>query len=212
MKKIILSLMIITSTLFLSGCLVISAVGVAIGVSSDRRTVGESIDDKGIGFSLFSWTHEDVLLKESHLNFMVYNREVLITGEVPTVALRDYITKYTPSKDFKIKRVINEVRVAKNSSLISRTQDSAITISAKASFHNQEVFNPLHIEIMTENRTVYLMGALTTREANKATKIAAAIGGVERVVKLFRYLKTRPAAEIAQEKRRQLEVESSNNQ
>ncbi|WP_369176819.1 BON domain-containing protein [Candidatus Thiodubiliella endoseptemdiera] len=207
MKKIILSLLITIGTLFLSGCLISSVVGTTIVVSNDRRTTGEVIDDTGIEFSLFSWSGEDKMLKDTHLNFMVYNKEVVITGEVPTVSIRNYITKQAPFKDFKIRKVTNEVRVAKNTGLVGRAKDSAITLSAKALFHNQEVFNPLHVEIMTENRTVYLMGALTAREADKATKIVSTIGGVERVVKLFHYLKARPAAEIESEKRKQLEAE-----
>ncbi|SFV86070.1 21 kDa hemolysin precursor [hydrothermal vent metagenome] len=165
------------------------------------------MDDKGIEFSLFSWGGEDKILKDAHLNFMVYSKEVVITGEVPTQAIRNYVVKQAPLKDFKIKKVYNEIKVAKNTGLLSRAKDSAITIESKALFQNQDVFNPLHVEIMTENRTVYLMGALTNREANKVTKIVSTIGGVERIVKFFHYLKTRPAAEIKRNKQRKLEAE-----
>lgn len=207
MKKIILSLIITAGTLFSSGCLLTSTVGTTLVVSNDRRSVGEVVDDKSIEFSLFNWSNEDKTLKDTHLNFMVYNKEVVITGEVPTTTVRDYVTKQTPLKDFKIKKVINEVRIAKNSSLLSRTKDSIITAKTKALFYNQDVFNPLHVGVTTENRTIYLMGALTTREANKATKIASTINDVERVVKLFHYLKNRPIAEIERDKQRKLEAE-----
>lgn len=207
MKKIILSLIITTGTVFLSGCLLTSAVSTVIAVSNDRRTAGEIIDDTNIEFNLFAWNNEDKALKDAHLNFMAYNKEVVVTGEVPTTATHNYITKQIPLEDFKIKKVINEVRIAKSSGLLSRTKDSIITAKTKASFYNQDVFNPLHVKIMTENRTLYLMGALTTREANKVTKIASTVDGVERVVKLFHYLKTRPTAEIERDKQRKLEAE-----
>ncbi|WXU00498.1 MAG: hypothetical protein Ctma_1221 [Catillopecten margaritatus gill symbiont] len=207
MKKITLSLFIAASTLFLSGCLVSSAISTAIMVSNDRRTAGEVVDDKGIEFSLFAWTGEEKILENTHLNFLVYNKEVLVTGEVPTRTIRDHVIKQVPTKDFKIKRVINEIRIAKSSGLLSRTKDSAITLKTKLAFQSQDVFNPLHIEMTTENRTIYLMGALTTREADKATKIASTIGGVKRVVKLFNYLKTIPAAEVARAKEKKAEAE-----
>lgn len=206
MKKIILPLTIIMGALFLSSCLLTSVVSTSIVVSNDRRTAGEIIDDKSIEFSLSGWNSEDKILKDAHLNFMAYNKEVLITGEVLTVTIHNYIAKQAPLKDFKIGKVINETRVAKNSSLLSRAKDSAITVKAKALFHNQDIFNPLHVEVMTENRTVYLMGALTTREADKVTKVVSTINGVERVVKLFHYLKTRPIAEIEREKQKKLEA------
>lgn len=209
MKKIILSLVITTGALFLSSCLLTSAVGTAIVVSNDRRTTGEVIDDTSIEFNLFAWSNEDKALKGAHLNFMSYNKEVVVTGEVPTAVVRAYVTKQTPLKDFKIKKVVNETRVAKNSSLLSRTKDSIITAKTKTLFYDQDVFNPLHVEVMTENRTVYLMGALTTREANKATKIASTVTGVTGIVKLFRYLKTRPAAEIERDKQKKLEAKKA---
>ncbi|MDC9714601.1 MAG: BON domain-containing protein [Gammaproteobacteria bacterium] len=207
MKKIILSAILITNTLLLTGCLLTSAISTTILVSNDRRSTGEVVDDNSIAFSLLAWGGENKALKNAHLNFMVYDKEVLVTGEAPTTAVYDYITVQTPLKDFKIKKVINEVRVASNTSLLSRGKDAIITGKIEALFLDQEVFNPVHIRVMTENRSVYLMGAVTMREANKATKIVAKVGGVERIVKLFHYLKNRPAAEIQREKEKKLQAE-----
>lgn len=210
MKKYILSTLIIISTLFLNGCLLTSAIsiGTAIVASSDRRTAGEILDDKNISLSLLAWSAEDDnKIKDAHLNYMVYDAEVLVTGEVPNEEVRDYITKQIPLKDFKVSRVINELRVAPNSELLSRVKDSTITAQIETLFLNQEVFNPIHIRVTTENRSVYLMGKATSREVNKATKIASKADGVKRVVKLFQYLKTRPAAELQREKEKKLQAE-----
>jgi len=51
------------------------------------------------------------------------------------------------------------------------------------------------------------MGKVTQREADKATKIAAKAKGVKKVVKLFDYLKTRPAAEIERDRQRELKAQ-----
>ncbi|SHN93405.1 hypothetical protein BHECKSOX_193, partial [Bathymodiolus heckerae thiotrophic gill symbiont] len=51
---------------------------------------------------------------------------------------------------------------------------------------------------------VYLMGAVTKREADRAVKSASKAKGVKKVVKLFNYLKTRPAAEIERDRQREL--------
>ncbi len=208
MKKIILPTLVIISTLFLSSCLLTSAITTVVAVSNDRRTTGEILDDKNISFSLLAWSaEEDKKVKDTHLNYMIYDREVLVTGEVPNEEVRRYIGKQIPLKDFKVSRVINELRIAPTSSLLSRAKDSTITAQIETLFLNQEVFNPLHIRVMTENRSVYLMGKVTSREANKAVKIASKAGGVKRIVKLFHYLKTLPAAELQRAKEKKLQAE-----
>jgi hypothetical protein len=50
------------------------------------------------------------------------------------------------------------------------------------------------------------MGKVTKREADRAAKSAAKAKGVKKVVKLFDYLKTRPAAEIKRD--RQIEIDA----
>ncbi len=209
MKKIILPAIIITSTLFLNGCLLSSAVSTAFVASNDRRTAGEILDDNSILLSLHAGNtkEENEKTKDAHLNYMVYDTEVLVTGEVPNEGIRNYVETRIPLKDFKISRVINELRVAPNSGILSRAKDSTITAQVELLFLNQDVFNPIHVKVMTENRSVYLMGKVTLREANKATKVASKANGVQRVVKLFRYLKTRPAAEIQREKEKELQAE-----
>ena len=51
------------------------------------------------------------------------------------------------------------------------------------------------------------MGKVTQREADQAAKIAAKTKGVRKVVKLFNYLKARPAAEIERDKQRVIEAQ-----
>ncbi|CAC9435799.1 hypothetical protein [uncultured Gammaproteobacteria bacterium] len=209
MKKIILSAMLMASTLFLTGCFLTTAISTTILVSNDRRTSGEILDDKGTQLMLLIWqTNENEMLEDAHLNFLAFTGTVLVTGEVPTAAVRDYLTTQIPLEDSKIKKVINEVRIAENSSLFDRIKDSSITGQIEVLFLNQEVFNPVHVKVTTENRTVYLVGSVTQREANHATKIASMAKGVKRIVKLFHYLKNRPAAEIEHDKQKKIEAEN----
>ena len=55
MKKIILTIFLIASTLLLTGCITTSTIGTAISVSNDRRTGGEVLDDKMLMFELFTY-------------------------------------------------------------------------------------------------------------------------------------------------------------
>ena len=77
----------------------------------------------------------------------------------------------------------------------------------EALFLDQEVFHPRHILVMTERRTVYLMGSVTKREAEHATNLATKAKNVDKVVKLFNYLLVRPAAEIERENKKKAEAE-----
>lgn len=206
-KTLLLSTLIFGSTL-LSGCIVSTAstVSTAISVVNERRTTGEMIDDKTIGLRLLAWSTENAQLSDAHVNFMSFDRVVLATGEAPSSELRSYIIKQVQVADPKVKSVINEIVVGPNSDYLSRIRDIAITTQVEVLFHDQEVFHPTHIKVITENQAVYLMGKVTKREADKAAKTAAKAKGVKRVIKLFDYLKTRPAAEV--ERDRQREVDS----
>ncbi|ABL01860.1 periplasmic or secreted lipoprotein-like protein [Candidatus Ruthia magnifica str. Cm (Calyptogena magnifica)] len=209
MKKIILSISLIVNSLFLIGCAPViqgaSTVSSVISISNDRRSIGKILDDKTIASRLLIWYSEDPTLSDVHLNFMVYNKTVLITGEVSTPEIRIYASKQAQLQVPNISQIFNEIKLGPSSGLISRVKDSAITIQVEFLFQNQEVFHPIHVRVMTENQVVYLMGALTKREANMAAKTAAKAKGAYKVVKLFDYLKTRPKAEIERDKLKELE-------
>jgi len=106
-----------------------------------------------------------------------------------------------------MKQLINEVAVMPSISLFSRSKDNIITLQIETLFQNQEVFHPTHIKVMTERQIVYLMGSVTKREAEHATNQVAKAKNVAKVVKLFDYLKTRPAEEIEKENKKKAEAE-----
>ncbi len=204
MNKIILSILLIVSSLFLTSCTPIiqgaSTVSSIISISNDRRSVGEILDDKIIALRLLTWSSEDSILNDAHLNFMVYNKTVLIAGEVPTSEIRVYVIKQAQHQVPKISQIFNEIKLGPSSGLLSRAKDSTITIQVELLFQNQEVFHPTRVRVMVEDQVVYLMGALTKREADMAAKTAAKAKGVYKIVKLFDYLKIRPKAEIERDR------------
>jgi osmotically-inducible protein OsmY len=199
MKKTLLLSIFILSSIFLSGCIIgtASTVSTVISVANERRTTGEMIDDKTIGLRLLSWSTDGQKLSDAHVNFMTFDRVVLATGEAPNNDLRSYIEKQVRIVDPKVKSVINEIIVGPNSDYLSRGKDVVITTHVELLFLDQEVFNPTHVKVMTENQTVYLMGKVTKREADKAVTTATKAKGVRKIVKLFDYLTT---AEIERER------------
>ena len=211
MKKVILLCALLASSFILSSCSPIvqgaAAVTTVATMSNDRRSAGEILDDKNLDFKLSSIVKKDEILEDMHINFMVYNKAVLMTGESPSTEARDYLEKQVKRNAPKMKQLINEVAVIPNSSYLSRTKDGIITVQIETLFLDQEVFHPTHIRVMTERRIVYLMGSVTKREAEHATNLATRAKNVDKVVKLFNYLLVRPAKEIEKDNKRKAEAE-----
>jgi len=206
----LLCALLVTSFIF-SSCSPIlqgaAAVTTVATMSNDRRSAGEIIDDKTLNFNLSNIVRKDAILEDMHINFMVYNKAVLMLGEAPSIEARDYLEKQIKQKIPKIRKFINEVSVMPNSSYLSRAKDGIITVQVDALFLDQEVFHPTHVRVITERRTVYLMGSVTKREAEHATNLATKAKNVDKVVKLFNYLLVRPAEEIERDNKRKVEAE-----
>jgi osmotically-inducible protein OsmY len=198
-KVIILSALLISSTI-LSSCIPIvqgaAAVTTVVTMSNDRRTMGEILDDKTLYMNLVNIVSKDSMLDDTHINFNVYNKSVLMAGEVPTDNLKNYLEETVKKKASKMNQLINEVAVMPNSSYLKRARDGVISVQIEALFLDQEVFHPAHVSVLTERATVYLMGSVTKREAEHATNVASKAKNVKQVVKLFNYLMARPAEEI----------------
>ena len=211
MKKIILLCAFLVSSFILSSCSPLvqgaAAVTTVATMTNDRRSAGEILDDKTIDFNLSSIVRKDTILEDMHINFMVYNKAVLMAGEAPSTEAREYLEKQIKRNAPRMKQLINEVEVMPNSSYLSRAKDGIITVQIETLFFNQEVFHPKHVRVMTERRTVYLMGSVTKREAEHATNLAAKAKNVDKVVKLFNYLLVRPVEEIERDNKKKAELE-----
>jgi len=211
MKKVTILIALLISSVILSSCAPIvqgaAAVTTVATMANDRRSIGEILDDKTLYINLGNIVNKDPLLNDAHINFNVYNKSVLITGEVPNDDLKDYLEELVQTKTQKTNQLINEVAVMPNSSYLTRAKDGVISLQIEALFLDQEVFHPAHISILTERGAVYLMGSVTKREAEHATNIASKAKNVKKVVKLFNYLMVRPAEEIERDNKKREEAE-----
>ncbi len=174
--------------LALQGCFPIAAVGVGAGalIGADRRTTGAYLEDaaiEGKASSQILDQYKDTV----HASVTSFNRHVLITGEAPSVEAKAGIEKIVASVP-EVKSVSNELVIAGNSSLRSRTNDSLVTSNVRLRFIDNKVFQPNHIKVVTENGTAFLMGRVYRKEAEAATDITSNSKGVQRVVTLFEYL------------------------
>ncbi len=210
-KAILLSTLLILSTL-LSACSTIvqgvAAVTSVATMSNDRRSAGTILDDKTLYLRISNIVEEDVMLDDAHINFMIYDGVVLMTGEAPSQDAKTRLATQLKAKALNMKQLVNEVVVMPSSSYLSRAKDNLISIQVETLFQDQEVFHPTHVRVLTERKTVYLMGAVTKREAESATNQAAKAKNVGKVVKLFSYLSKRPTNEIERDNLKQAEAAS----
>ena len=177
---------------FLSGCAVLVAAGVLSGVgagaavSQDRRTSGMFVEDERIEFKSERLISEK-MGGDVHVNVTSFNRNVLLTGEAPTEALKKEIGKLVAGVE-NVRKVTNEIAVADVSSFTSRSNDALLTSKVKARFLDSGAFQVNHIKVVTEDAVVYLLGLAKIKEADSAADIARSTSGVRKVVKVFEYL------------------------
>lgn len=177
----------------LQGCAPILAGGAATtaSVAHDRRTAGSFVEDQAIEMKAATELNAQPELKrQGHINVTSFNMIVLVSGEIPSEALRQRAGEVFGSIE-KVRRVHNELMVAAPSAMMSRTSDSLITAKVKTRLFRikgMESFDPTRVKVVTENGTVFLMGILSRAEGDATARAASSVGGVQRVVKLFEYL------------------------
>lgn len=177
----------VAAVLVLPGCapLVIGAVaaGTAV-VATDRRSTGAQLDDKTIQVRVANELRDALKGSDIHINVNSYERRVLLTGEVASEAVKAQAGSVAArSKDVRL--VNNELIVAPPSTFGERTEDNTLGTRVRAAFVNTREIAFNSIDIVTERRTIYLMGAVTQKEADVAAHVASRVPGVKQVVKLF---------------------------
>ena len=170
----------------LAGCAPLIVGGAAVGTAlmvTDRRTSGAVIDDEAIELRSAARLRE-AMGDRAHVNVTSYNRQVLLTGEVPSEAVRQQAEQIVARVD-NVRGIVNELAVMAPTSLPQRSGDALITGKVRASLVDASDLQANAFKVVTERGTVYLMGRVTAREAERATSIARQIGGVQRVVRIF---------------------------
>jgi osmotically-inducible protein OsmY len=173
----------------LAGCAPLIIGGAAVGgalMATDRRSSGAQIDDETIEYRAAARIREQ-LGDQSHVNVASYNRQVLLTGEVPTDAARQQAEQLASRVD-NVRGVTNELAVMPATSMTARSNDVLITGKVRASYVDAQDLQAQAFRVVTERGTVYLMGRVTQKEADRGTQIARTVGGVGKVVRMFEIL------------------------
>jgi len=169
----------------LNGCALLVG-GAMVGgtmMMTDRRTSGAQVEDQGIELKSASRVRE-VLGSAGHVNVTSYNRQVLLTGEVPTEGDKAAV-EAAVGRTENLRTMVNDLAVMSPSSIGGRSNDTLITSKVKASLVDAKDIISTAFKVVTERNVVYLLGRVTEREANRATDVARGVPGVEKVVRVL---------------------------
>ena len=159
-----------------AGCVPLVIGGAAFGglMVADRRTTGTQVEDEGIELRAINRITAEYG-ERVHINVTSYNRQVLITGEVPTAEVGKAIHALVADVG-NVTSVINDVAVMPPSSLAQRSSDTFITGKVRARLVDAKDISAIAFKVVTE------------REATRATSIASGVDGVHKVVRTFQVL------------------------
>ncbi len=182
MHKAFLAVCLVAS---LSACapVLISGVAGSAIVVSDRRTSGAQLEDAAITVKAAN-AAKSMLGDRSNVSVSSYNRRVLVTGEVNTEEEKKKVISAI-SKVENVQLVVDELAVYIPSALSTRAKDTLTTTRVKANLFDAKDLMAGAFRVITERGTVYLMGIVTQREADRATDLASRTPGVSKVVQVL---------------------------
>lgn len=176
----------VTVSTSLTGCFPLLLGGAMVGgaaVYTDRRTSGIQLEDEAIELKASNRLRNE-LGERARVSVVSYNRLVLLTGEVSGEADKAVVGRVVSGID-NVRSIVNEVTVVSAQPTNTVASDALVTSKVKASLVDSKDIFAQSVKVVTERGTVYLMGRVTEREANRATEIARGVSGVDKVVRVF---------------------------
>ena len=170
----------------LTACFPLLAGGALAGgalVAIDRRTSGAQLEDEGIELRAMSRLRDNVGSR-ARVSATSYNRQVLLTGEVLNEQDKKLVEQVVTRVE-NVTGVVNALDIINSPTLVQRSSDVLITGQVKALLIDSSDIYANAFKVVTERGTVYLMGRVTQREADRATEIVRGARGVQKVVRIL---------------------------
>lgn len=171
---------------FLSACSPVGGVWTGAMLVYDRHNVYKKMDDYQLGAEANRRLFADDRLRceGCAIDLAVFHRDVLLTGHVPTRALREEANARLSNLD-GVRKIYNQLAISKTSD--HTLQDSWITAKIRSQIIADAEINPREFKVVTADSIVYLMGDVLPEQAARIIDVARQTEGVKRVVRLFNY-------------------------
>ncbi len=185
------------SVLSLSGCFPLAAGGAIMTgfVAADRRSAGAQLEDQNIEIKAGNQIRQTIG-ERAHINITSYNRQVLISGEVPSAQDQARAEQLVKAVD-NVSIVLNELAVMGNTTLTERSNDVITAGRIKAAVFDAQDLTSSAFKITVERGVVYVLGRVTAREAKRVTEVITAVPGVRKVVRVLEVITEEDLARIA---------------
>lgn len=197
-RPLSVTLLVIYLATQLSGCaqLMLQAVSVGAMVSVDRRTAGAQLEDETIQLKAVAALRQ-ALGSSGNISVTSYNRQVLLTGEVPDADSKTLAERVVGQVE-NVRTVYNELGVENATTMAQRGSDLYLSARVRAAFFDTPGLSSNAFKVVTTRSTVYLMGLVTPRESERAVRVTQQVNGVQRIVKVFELIGEEELAQIGQ--------------
>lgn len=186
-------------TVGLAGCTPLAKMGVGPDIAQPgTRTTAGRLND----FNLAQSVRVDIYRDEpeaSNANIEVnaFYQVILLTGEVPTIDAKERIGEIARRYN-DVKVVHNELTIGPSRSLAARLEDDLLERKAGFSLFTADGLRSSQAKVVAVNGTLYLMGKLSQREADRAIQRLQALDGLRRIIKIVDLVPEPPVASETQ--------------
>lgn len=153
-----------------------------------KRTFGTYIDDQRLEtIAKVNLNKTSADLAAANINIHVYNGVALLTGQVSNKVLRNQAAEVVRDIQ-RIRQVHNELEVRAKKSVWVGMGDSWLKTKVNSKLAADKNVKSSRVKVYVENGTVFLMGMMNRRQADRISTIAANTKRVNRVVRIIEYL------------------------
>jgi osmotically-inducible protein OsmY len=155
------------------------------GVAVTERTISQRLLDRSIAHtaSVNIKALDPALANDSRISIDSFYSEVLLSGEVPTEALKTQIAAIVRSMP-DVRQVYDEMTVGPNRGYSSTVQDGYITSKVMAKVLANKDVKTSQVKIVTNNGVVFIMGRMTPTQQSHVIDIANQTVGITELVLL----------------------------
>ena len=155
------------------------------GVPMTERTIPQRLLDRSIEHTVKINVYglKEDLQQTSRMGIDSFNSDVLLTGEVPTEAIKLEVEKVVSSMP-DVRHVYNELNVSASKGYSSTVHDGYITSKLLAKVAASDGVKASQIKAVTNDGVVYIMGRMTPTQQSHLIDIANSTVGVTELVLL----------------------------
>lgn len=155
------------------------------GVPVTERTIPQRLLDRSIEHTakINAYGLQENLQQNSRMSFDSFYSEVLLSGEVPTAALKLQIAEVVNSMP-DVRRVYNELNVGVARGYSSTVQDGYISSKLLAKVAASNSIKVSQIKVISNDGVVYVMGRMTPTQQSHLIDIANSTVGITELVLL----------------------------